>query len=207
MPRTLASTARQAAAATIATGALLLGASSQAQTRPGVPVRPFVSAGVTYGGDTLESFDFSNDTSSKVRAGGIFHVMAGVDFLLGGPVSGQVNIGWHFDSANGSNGDYEFSRMPVEALVFVSLTDRFRLGGGLRKALDAQVDSSGAVGGFDSSFRSSTGVVVEGEYFFTDRFSMKARAVSEKYKGKDGVYSGRSFDGTHGGLYASFYFF
>lgn len=206
MKRALASIATCAVTAA-ATAALMLGGTAQAQTRPGEPVRPFVSTGVTFGGDTLESFDFSNDTSSKVRAGGIFHVMAGVDFLLGGPVSGQVNIGWHFDSANGSNGDYKFSRIPVEALVFVSLTDRFRLGGGVRKAFEAQVDSSGAVGGFDSNFSSNTGVVVEGEYFFTDRFSMKARAVSEKYKGKDGVYSGRSYDGTHGGLYASFYFF
>lgn len=191
----------------LALASLLIAGTAQAQSRPGETVRPFFGMGLTFGGDRLEEFDFSNGTSSTVRTGGIIHLQAGVDVALGGPISMQANIGYHADSANGSNGDYEFTRMPVELLAFVSLTDSFRLGGGVRHAFDAQVNSSGAVGGFDSDFKARTGIVVEGEYFFAERVSVKVRAVSEKFEGKSGVYRGRTFDATHGGVYGSFYFF
>lgn len=191
----------------LALATLLVASAAQAQTRPGDTVRPFLGFGLTFGGDTLEEFNYSNGDSSKVHAGGIVHLVAGIDVAVGGPVSLQANIGYHADSANGSNGDYEFTRMPVELLGFVSLTDNFRLGAGVRHAFDAKVKSSGAVGGFNSKFKANTGVVVEGEYFFTDRASVKGRAVSEKFEGENGVYRGRKLDGTHGGVYASFYFF
>ena len=58
------------------TGALLLAGAAHAQQRPGGDVRPFLGFGLTYGGDKLESFDFSNDTSSTVRAGNLVDLKA-----------------------------------------------------------------------------------------------------------------------------------
>ena len=188
--------------------ALLAAGAAQAQAqRPGAAVRPFVGFGLTFGGDTLESFDFSNGTSTKVRAGGIVDLKGGVDFIVSGPVSMQASVGYHVDSANGSNGDYTFSRVPLELLGYFSPTQQFRIGAGLRKSVDTHVDSSGAVSGFDSNFKSKLAYVIEGEYFPWQRFGIKVRAVSEKFEGQSGTYRGKTYDGTHGGIYGVYYFF
>lgn len=189
-----------------AAAALLLATAAHAQQRPGGDVRPFLGFGLTYGGDKLESFDFSNDTSSTVRAGNLVDLKAGVDFLVGGPFSMQASIGYHFDGVNGSNGDYSFSRVPFEFLGYYSINPQFRIGGGVRQSFGAQVDSNGVVGGLDSDFDARTGVVLEAEYFPWQRVGIKFRAVSEKFEGKDGVYRGQKFDGSHAGVYGVFYF-
>lgn len=192
--------------AALAVALLASTAHAQAQ-RPGADVRPFVGFGLTYGGDKLESFDFSNGSSTTVRAGNLVDLRAGVDFLVGGPFSMQASIGYHFDAANGSNGDYTFSRVPFEFLGYYSVTPQVRLGGGFRQSFDAQVESNGAVRGFDSNFDSRLGFVLEAEWFVLPRLGIKFRGVSEKFEAKDGVYKGRDFDGSHAGVYGVFYFF
>ena len=187
--------------------ATLVATSVHAQQRPGADVRPFIGFGLTYGGDKLESFDFSNGTSTTVRAGNLVDLRAGVDFLVGGPFSMQASLGYHADSANGSNGDYTFRRVPFEFLGYYSVTDTLRLGGGFRQSFDAQVDSGGVVGGLDANFDARLGFVLEGEWFVLPRLGIKFRAVSEKFEAKDGVYRGRSYDGSHAGVYGVFYFF
>jgi len=193
--------------AVLAATLLMAGAAHAQAQRPGAAVRPFVGFGLTFGGDKLESFDFSDGTSTSVHAGGIVDFKGGVDFIVSGPVSMQASVGYHVDSAHGSNGDYTFSRVPLELLAYFSPANNFRIGGGLRKSVDAHVDSSGAVGGFDSNFESKLAYVIEGEYFPWQRFGIKVRAVSEKFEGQSGTYRGRTYDGTHGGIYGVYYFF
>jgi hypothetical protein len=193
--------------AVLGTALLMAGAAQAQNQRPGADVRPFVGFGVTFGGDRLESFDFSNGTSSDVRAGGLVDFRGGVDFLIAGPFSGQASVGYHFDSANGNNGDYTFSRVPLELIGYVSVAPSFRLGAGLRKSLDVRVESDGVVSGFDSNFKSNTGFILEGEYFPWQRVGIKVRYVNEKFTGKDGTYRGQKFDGAHGGIYGVYYFF
>jgi len=185
----------------------LLATAAHAQQRPGAEVRPFVGFGLTYGGDKLESFDFSNGTTTTVRAGNLVDLRAGVDFLVSGPFSMQASVGYHFDAANGSNGDYTFSRVPFEFLGYYSVSERWRLGGGFRQSFDAHVDSNGAVRGFDSNFDAKLGFVLEAEWFVLPRLGLKFRGVSEKFEGKDGIYQGVKYDGSHAGVYAVFYFF
>jgi len=182
-----------------------LSIAAQAQSRPGSGFRPFVGLGITAGGDELASVDFSNGTSTSVHAGGLIDVKGGIDVLLDGPFSMQLSLGYHVDSADGSNGSYTFSRMPLELLGYVSPTDKFRLGVGVRSALDPRISSSGVLAGHNASFTSTLGVILEGEYFVLRSLGIKLRAVTEKYKGK-GINSGLTFDGTHGGVYAVYYF-
>jgi hypothetical protein len=176
-----------------------------AQSRPGSAVRPFLGLGFTGGGDELASVDFSNGSSTSVHAGGLVDFKAGVDMLLPGPFSMQLSLGYHVDSADGSNGSYTFSRMPLELLGYVSPIDKFRLGLGVRSAIDSHISSSGVLAGNNASFTSTVGVILEGEYFPFRSLGIKVRAVSEKYKGK-GINSGLTFDGTHGGVYGVYYF-
>jgi hypothetical protein len=179
---------------------------SHAASRPGAAVRPFVSMGITGGGDQLGSFSYSNGTDASVHAGGVVHFLGGVDVAFpDGPMSMQVNLGYHFDTANASNGSYSFERMPLEVLGHVALSRNVRLGGGLRWALDPHISSSGVLSGNDASFNTRTALVLEGEYFPLKRLGIKLRAVHETFAGT-GSNRGRDVDASHVGAYVAYYF-
>lgn len=190
----------------LAAATLALAAAAHADTRPGNPVRPFIGLGVTHGGDTLASVQFSNGDTVDVYAGGVVDIRGGVDFQIANtPLSVQLSLGYHVDGANGSNGDYTFSRVPVEALGYVSVSPNVRIGAGLRKAFDAHISSSGVLAADDVPFRSTVGGIVEVEYFPLRQLGLKLRYVNERYRG-EGLNSGLTVDGSHGGIYASYYF-
>ncbi|MEY4563998.1 MAG: hypothetical protein RLZZ618_3275 [Pseudomonadota bacterium] len=190
-----------------ALAALTLTLSAQADnTRPGGPVRPFVGFGLTAGGDTLAAVNFSNGDTVNISAGGMVDFRGGVDFqITNTPLSVQLSLGYHFDSANGSNGSYTFRRFPMEALGYVSVSNNVRLGAGLRKSLDARITSSGVLADDDVPFDSTVGGILEAEYFPIKQLGLKLRYVNEHFKGT-GINSGLKFDGSHGGIYASYYF-
>jgi hypothetical protein len=54
----------------------------------------------------------------------------------------------------------------------------------------------------NESFDNTVGVVLEGEYKFTNWFGLKLRAVSESYRSKS---TGYKANGDHAGVYAAFY--
>ena len=96
-----------------------------------------------------------------------------------------------------------FSRWPLELLAYYHVKEAFRIGEGVRLVNSPKVKGSGIASNLTGSFENTLGLVVEGEYLFASRFGVKVRYVSEKYK-----QSGRpvSFDGSHVGVLASFYF-
>ncbi len=183
---------------------LLIGASAFAQDAPAlVTWRPFVGAGLTYGGDRLARVEYTNDTSETLHAGGIVHLVAGVDARFTPLVSAQLNIGYHVDSTSGSDASLRFQRFPVELLAYLSVNEKFRIGGGARFVSGAKVTGSGVFDSAHAEFESTTGAVIEGEYFITPKVGVKLRAVSEKYKLK---YDSDKIDGSHGGVYLNYYF-
>jgi hypothetical protein len=189
----------------VATLCLSLCALAQAASRPGPPVRPFIGFGLTAGGDKQADFIYSNGTTSSVSTGGLVHLKGGVDIALKGPMSLQLSLGYHSDSATAANGSYTFSRMPLEVLAHVALSNNFRLGGGLRWALDPRVSSSGVLSGYDATFNAGTSFVAEGEFFPIKRLGIKLRLVRETFDGQ-GINRGLRYDGSHAGAYVVYYF-
>lgn len=187
----------------VCAAALLLAGAASAQVQ-GVQVRPLLGVGLTFGGDNLATVEYTNGNTETLHAGGLVHLIAGVDLQFTPMVSAQLNVGYHVDNTSGSNGDLRFDRVPVELLGHFAVSDRFRLGVGARFISSAKLSGSGVLGGTAAEFGSTTGSVVEGEYFPLRSLGIKARYVSEKYK-SSGV-SGE-IDGSHVGVYASYYFF
>jgi opacity protein-like surface antigen len=177
---------------------------AQAQAAHVVVVRPFLSFGVTGGGDTFDRFRYSNGQTKSVKAGGLVQFSGGVDIAFESPFSVQASLGYHTDAANGWDGDYTFSRYPVELLGHWRLNDQFRIGAGVRKALNAKIETGGSLAGGNASFKSSTGYIVEGEYFVLRNLGLKLRFVTEKYTDKAAPRP--EFDGDHIGFFGSWYF-
>jgi len=200
----------------LAAAVLALSASAQAQSDsnansgPGVRVRPFVGLGLTWGGDKLDSVEFEDGHSTSIRAGGLVDVKAGVDVHFDSPFSAQISVGYHFQTIRGEtrygdDGRKTFDRYPVEVLGHWDLNDQWRIGGGLRWSQNAKFSSNGALDVGNVEFESSTGAVIEGEYFMTPAIALKLRAVHEKFTLK-GYSTAPEYDGSHVGFYISYYF-
>lgn len=164
--------------------------------------KPVFGLGVTTGGDTLVTVTYTNGSTQKVKSGGLVHVFGGVEYV-GTAFAVQANGGYHVDDSNAKNGSVRFSRYPVELLGFWRASENWRIGGGLRKALDPKIDGSGEIGGQigNVKFESKAGPVLHLEYA-AGNFGIYGRFVAEKYTvGREEV------SGNHGGIGFTFRFF
>ena len=168
------------------------------------PFRFVLGGGLTLGGDTLTSVPFTDGSTRSVKAGSIFAIYGGAEYRLGTAVSLQATVGYQVDDATGSNGSVRFSRYPVDLLAYYHVNDQFRLGGGAQLVNSARLSTSGAGSAFaaNTSYDSTTGVVIEGEYLFNPKMGFKVRAVSEKFKQTG---TNNSVSGNHLGLLFNYY--
>lgn len=190
---------------TAALGALTLGALAtapvQAQTAA-APVRGVLGLAATFGGDDLVTTQYTNGSSSTISAGGLLQIKLGAEFQLAPQFALQTTVGYHFDRRTASNGDVTFERYPLEALAFYQLGPQFRLGAGLRSALNPKLSGTGAASSIgNNSFSSKLAAVVEAEYAFSPVMSVTFRAVNEKY-----TFANQTINGSHGGIGINFYF-
>lgn len=179
-------------------------------------VRFHAAVGYSVGGDTLASGTYTSGNSYSISAGKGVMLALGADFRLDDKLSLQATVGHHQDTAAASNGEIAFRRTPVELLGFYDLSERIRLGGGLRKAQNAEVTASGAAIGWApvGTYESTLGVVLEGQYFFNSppsspeerkpRWGLSVRLVTESFKPVNGVTGSK--DGSHLGLAMVFYY-
>lgn len=167
------------------------------------PVKGLLSMGLTGGGETLYKVRFTDGDTASIRSGGLVSFVGGAEFRLGGGFALQTTVGYHVDDVNAKNGSLKFERYPLSVMGLYSVTNQFRLGAGVEHAANPKVRGSGVVGDASESFKSSTGLALEGEYLFNPNWSVKLRAVQHKYESKrfhDEV------DGNYYGVFGSFYF-
>lgn len=168
-------------------------------------IKPFAGAGLTFGGKKLLEAEMSDGSSKSVSSGGFVDLRVGLEYpLIDSPWAIQAAVAYHVDDISASNGDFKFSRVPVELLGMYSVNDQWRVGFGLRKATAAKTKGSGFFAGTSVDLKSDMGIIVQGEYRISPRFSLLGRAVSESYK-TDDAYQDK-IQGNHFGLLAAFYF-
>jgi opacity protein-like surface antigen len=178
--------------------ALLAGSALSAvhAAEPAQKLRPLIGMNLTFGGDKLFDSEFSDGRDATVHAGGGFAFFGGAEYSFTDTVAMQATLGYHTDRINASNGGARFSRVPVNVLGVYSF-GKFRVGAGVEVATSANYSADGAAGNADIDFKSSVGPVVEGEYLFSNNFSLKLRAAQHTFKVKaapsveaDGNYFG-----------------
>lgn len=161
--------------------------------------KPVIGMALTGGGKTLLSVEMDDGSTQRMSSGGVIQLWGGFEFRApDSPLTIQANVGYHVDGIGASNGDASFSRVPFELLAFWNTDDKFRIGGGVRKATSARFSSSGATDVGDFNMRTNVGFVLQGEYFFSPSASIYLRYVSETYKSN--LLNGGEVTGDHGGL-------
>lgn len=167
-------------------------------------LHPFVGFGITGGGKTLATVTYTNGETSKVSSGGLVDFRVGLDWRpANASYSGQLSVGYFVDRTNASNGSVRFQRYPFELLGYGKVSENVRLGGGLRVTSGAKISGNGFASGLGStSFKTSPGLVLEGEYLFGKTLGFTGRFVSESYKAPNGV----KVSGDHIGVRMNAYF-
>ncbi len=105
--------------------ALILYLSASASAHAGA----VMDMGLHFGGDNLLTI-ITGTGSDTIRAGQLFSFAGGATFDITSDLEGMVTIGYYADSQTYSNGSADFSRIPINGMVFYE-QGTLRLGGGL----------------------------------------------------------------------------
>jgi hypothetical protein len=206
-PRVAAPAARTAAIA-LAVACVATGSMAQSGAAGPASAAPFLSIGITAGGDRIGTYDVSGGFGGfdrrTIRGGGIVDLRVGADWALGGPWGLLTSIGWHSDSVDASNGDAEFRRFPLEVLGTYRLpATNARVLAGLRFPLSSKFTESGAAGNTRLNLDSSVGLVVGAEWLWNQVGLRVSASLGERYRPSGG---GSSVSGDHVGVWGTYYF-
>jgi hypothetical protein len=166
-------------------------------------ISPVLKAGLDFGGDTLVTVTFSDGSRESIDANDGLFFGGGVSIRNEAKtVETEVTLTYKVWDVTGSNGDIEFRRLPVDALVFY-LTDKWRLGGGVTYHLNPKLDGSGVASGVDVTYKNAIGLLLAAEYRVSEQFAFGLRYTNIEYEPKAG---GNTDKGNGFGLTGSFRF-
>ncbi len=186
-------------------------------------VRPFVGIGYSSGGDTIMPVQITVTNSAgtqyreDISAGAGIEARAGLWFRpQGSAFSVRGSLGVHNDQSNGINNDQSFfRRYPIELQAIWHQSPQLSLGLGARKATRAVFGVNNATLSdgngntqqnvtFREKYKSSVGVVLEGEWAITPGWGLSLRYVRERFKTQDDAPE--TVKGDHVGLATQWYF-
>ena len=189
-------------------GLLLGGAAHAVEPSPAmvdarrVHVAPFVSMGLTGGGDTLATYPvvyLGEIDNVDVKLGGNFFIYGGARIFwpaarLGVLLQGGAFVG----GIGGYEESVDLTRWPVEAIAFYQ-AGPLSLGAGVTHHLSPTFQENGLLNrGID--FEDATGAVVQAEYGFGQW------GVGLRYSAIDYTFQGITLNADNWGLYGSYRF-
>lgn len=166
--------------------ALLVAAGGALAQAPQQNFRFGLMAGLTGGGDTLATVQFTNGDSENLKAGGLVHLAAGVVWQPAQvPFGAHVMVGYHVDDITADNGTLRFSRYPIEVMGFWTGAAPLRLGVGARFVNSPKVviDIDGG-SNTTVSYKNTVGTVLEVGYQPTRNLWVSLRGTFEDYEAK-----------------------
>lgn len=180
----------------IAAIAIAITSSAAAQSRDvslpsASPWQFFGSIGWNFGDGSsdLVKGTYTNGSPFAIKAGNGLAVAAGASYALNTSTDVQVSVGHERTSTSSPDGEFAFTRVPVELLGFYNLGDHWRLGGGLRLATSARLESSGSVAAVGNyTFSPKPGYVLEAQYLTKrhanplGRFGISFKLVDESFE-------------------------
>jgi hypothetical protein len=173
-------------------GALAASAALGAQA---ADVRPLLKAGLDFGGDTLVTARFEDGETRDIKANEGVYLGGGVAIISDAKDwECHLTLAYKFALINADNGDIEWTRVPLEALVFYRF-QRVRVGGGLAYHLNPSVEGSGVVGGLNIHFKDALGAIVQVDWRITDNVALGARYTMIEYDAKSPVSGSASGNG------------
>ena len=135
-------------------------------------ISPFVSMGITFGGDTLGETPVGDPKAKKIesiKAGQFMYFSAGATVPLPEPGDWEVqsSIGYWFDSVQTGGHELRFRRVPIDVLLARSFDKSWRVSGGLTYHLNPErrctLDNCAQP---SSAFKNAIGLVAEADWLF-----------------------------------------
>lgn len=174
-----------------------------------------VSAGLTMGGESVLTMDYTNGETAHVRGGNFIQLGIGAQWRLeSAPLALALTANYHVDQSAASNGFGEFVRYPLEAILYYVGED-WRFGVGARRVLLPEARAKNDDGTYDLRFQFSdaNGTIVEAGYAATESLWLNFRVVREEYRAHTATFQGvkydarpLKFDGSHIGINFAYIF-
>ena len=159
-------------------------------------IRPLVKAGVDVGGDTMVTAVFSDGFTEEVRANDGFYIGGGAVIIDNARnMEYHLTLAYKFASIDGTDGDIEWSRIPLEALAFYRFS-RVRLGGGLTYHINPRLEGGGSAGGLDVDFKNALGVVLQADWRVNQMIGVGARYTILEYDAEGAFFGSAKSNGV-----------
>lgn len=158
----------------------------------------FLQGGVHFGGDDIITATFTNGDTEKIKGGELLTVSAGLGMEVHENLEARFMAGIKFDSINAENGDVDFYRYPLEALLMYKAAEKVYLGGGLSYHLNPNISGDGIAANANIDFDDALGFVVELDYVLSNGGYLGVKLTSIDYEAFGQSASGNSIGGLLG---------
>lgn len=157
--------------------------------------------GLHYGGDEMVEVVYTNGDSSDTDGGEGVALSLGVS-IDAPAVETRLKAGWKYKGISASNGDIDWQRFPIDALVLYKV-DQWRFGGGLTYHLNPTFRGSGVASVLDVDFDNALGALAEIDFYVSPQLYLGAVYTMIEYepKGLDATVNADSI-----GVQAAFVF-
>lgn len=161
--------------------ALVLAAATPFASRA-ADVRPMIKVGVDTGGDNLLTHVFPDGEVETIKGNQGFYAGGGVSVTnFYRDLELEVSLSFKYTTAYGNNGEVDWTRYPLDALVFYRWP-RLRAGGGLTYHFGPKLKGDGDAAGVNVKFENALGFVLQADYRITDHFTAGVRYTAIEYE-------------------------
>lgn len=134
-----------------------------------VEVRPMVKTGYDFGGETLATVVYTDGTTRSIKSNEGLFFGGGASILNEAKtIEAEIALTYKIARINATNGDLDWTRMPLDVLVFYRMP-RIRVGGGLTYHMNPEVEGSGVARNVNLQFDNAFGVILQADWLIMDR--------------------------------------
>lgn len=157
-----------------------------------------LEAGLHIGGDKLATVNFLDGESQSMDAGGMISLAAGLKSEIVKGLELRTTIGIKFDNITASNGEVDFTRFPVNAML-VKKGEVFSIGIGATYHLNPEFKASGFTGGYTASYNNALGFIAEVDYALNEKAYLGLKATAIDYE-INGIFTSTKINGNSIGV-------
>ena len=162
----------------------------------------FLQTGLHFGGDTLADASFAGGSSESIEAGGLISASVGYQSDISDALLIKLSFGLKLDVISAENGDIDFTRYPITAMLF-NKGEKFSFGAGLTQHTGVELSGSGFASFSTVEFDDATGLVLQLDYTLNDRSYISLTYTSIDY---NPVNTTEEIDGSSLGLLIGLHF-
>lgn len=153
---------------------------------PAADLRPMIKMGIDTGGDEILAHVFPGGEVETLNGNQGFYAGGGVsitNFYRGADLELEVSLSFKYTTAYGENGEVDWTRYPLDALLFYRWP-KVRAGGGLTYHFGPKLRGDGDASSVNVKFENALGFVLQADYRVTEKLTAGVRYTAIEYETK-----------------------